>query len=102
MKKSTCGNSWMNISVPVASPLLNLHMHLPSSSQRKRTLLNSDLFKIIDDSIRTRSETNILYHLSRKLLTTSPDPNTIRKSIFVGVLTTSVLKMETNGKPPSL
>src|SRR5438876_1523008 len=92
----------MNISVPVVSLPPNPHMHLPSSSQRKRTLPNFDPFKIIDDSIRTRSVTSILYHSSRKSLTTYPDPNTTRKLIFVGVSTTSVSKKEINGRPPSL
>src|SRR5438552_10589598 len=92
----------MNISVPVASLPPNPHMRLPSSLQRKRMLPNFDPFKIIDDSIHTRSATNILYRSLRKSLTTSPDPNITRKSIFVGVLTTSVSKKETNGKLPSL
>src|SRR5438477_10946014 len=92
----------MNISVPVAFLPPNPHTCLPSSSQRKRTLLNFDPYKIIDDSIRTRSVTSILYHSSRKSSTTYPDPNTTRKLIFVGVSTTSVSKKETNGKPLSL
>src|SRR5438477_6631635 len=92
----------MNISILVASLPPNPHTHLPSASQRKKTLPNFDPSKIIDDSIHIRSVTNILYHSLRKLLTTSPDPNTIQKSIFVGVSTTSVSKKETNGKPPSL
>src|SRR3989442_15873955 len=91
----------MNIFVPVTSLPPNLHTHPLSSLQRKKTLPNSDPSKIIDDSIRTRSETSILYHSLRKSLTISPDPNTTQKSIFVGVSTTSVSKKEINGKPPS-
>src|SRR5438477_12468645 len=91
----------MNISVPVAFLPPNLHTHPLSFSQRKKTLPNSDPSKIIDDLTRIRSAINIPYHSSRKLLTTSPDPNITRKSIFVGVSTTSVLKTEINGKPPS-